>query len=118
MARIPLDGFLLSPVQKICRYPVQLKELLEHTPPGHPDHWQLERAVDAMKVTVQFINERKRKMESLEMLTMLQNSINDWQVTDDNFGNFRDEASVIIGGMQSLVGFSVIPKCIARFSMR
>ena len=52
MARISLEGFLLSPVQKICRYPVQLKELLEHTPPGHPDHPQLERAAESMKRTV------------------------------------------------------------------
>jgi len=27
------------------------------------------------------------------------------------FGYFRDEASVITGDMQSVVGFSVIPKC-------
>ena len=64
MARIPVEGFLLSPVQKICRYPVQLRELLEHTPSGHPDHPQLETAADLMKRTVQFVNERKRKMES------------------------------------------------------
>jgi len=81
MARIPLDGFLLSPVQKVCRYPVQLQELLEHTAPGHADHAQLQLAVDAMKRVVRFIDERKRKSESVEMLAMLQTSINDWQVT-------------------------------------
>jgi len=80
MARIPLEGILLSPVQKICRYPVQLKELLEHTPPGHPDHSQLERAADSMKRTVQFINEQKRKIESVESLMTWQDSVNDWQV--------------------------------------
>jgi len=89
MARIPLEGFLLSPVQKICRYPVQLKELLEHTPSGHPEHTpsghpdrpELERAADTMKRTVQFVNEQKRKMESVEMLVTWQNSVNDWQVS-------------------------------------
>ena len=80
MARIALDGFLLSPVQKVCRYPVQLKELLEHTPPGHPDRVHLQRAADVMKRVVRSIDERKRKAESVEMLAMLQNSINDWQV--------------------------------------
>jgi len=34
------------------------------------------------------------------------------------FGNFGNTANVIIGGMLSLVGFSVIPKCIVRFSLR
>jgi len=80
MARIPIDGFLLNPVQKICRYPVQLKELLEHTPPSHPDHPQLKEAADAMKRVVQFVNERKRKMEAVEMLMFWQQSVNDWQV--------------------------------------
>jgi len=81
MARLPLDSFLLSPVQKICRYPVQLTELLQHTPPAHDDHPHLRTAAESMKRVVRFINERKRKMESVEMLILWQNSINDWQVS-------------------------------------
>jgi len=34
------------------------------------------------------------------------------------FGNFKDKASVVIGDVQSLVGFAVIAKCIAQFSLR
>lgn len=31
LIEIPLDGYLLTPVQRICKYPLQLAELLKYT---------------------------------------------------------------------------------------
>lgn len=79
MIEIPLEGYLLVPVQKICQYPLQLKELIKLTPPNHPDYEPLISALEAMKLTACLINERKRKMESLEKLAMWQTTIAGWQ---------------------------------------
>ena len=80
MIEIPLEGFLLTPVQKICKYPLQLKELLKYTPKEHPDHQQTQRALDTMHHIATLINERKRKMESLEKLAQWQSRVDDWEV--------------------------------------
>ena len=80
MIEIPLEGFLLTPVQKICKYPLQLKELLKYTQLEHPDYANLQRALEMMKKTAMLINERKRKMESLEKLAQWQKTVAYWQV--------------------------------------
>ncbi|XP_033760813.1 uncharacterized protein LOC117342707 isoform X2 [Pecten maximus] len=82
MIEIPLEGFLLTPVQKICKYPLQLAELLKYTPPSHPDYHNVEGALEAMKKIAALINERKRKMESIEKLARWQQSVEDWQGPD------------------------------------
>ena len=81
MIEIPLEGFLLTPVQKICKYPLQLNELLKYTRPEHPDHQLLSRALIAMKRIAVLINERKRKMESLQKLEEWQELVQDWEVS-------------------------------------
>lgn len=77
---IPLEGFLLTPVQKICKYPLQLAELLKYTPPDHPDYDKVKDALTAMRKIATLINERKRKMESIEKIAAWQHSVADWAV--------------------------------------
>src|SRR6218665_578974 len=81
MIEIPLEGFLLTPIQKICKYPLQLKELIKYTWPSHPDYASLQVALETMKEIASLINERKRKMESLEKLAHWQTTVAAWQVS-------------------------------------
>ena len=81
MIEIPLEGFLLTPVQKICKYHLQLAELLKYTVPDHPDRPAVQGALDAMRSIATLINERKRKMESIEKLTAWQLGVDDWEVS-------------------------------------
>jgi len=80
MIAIPLEGFLLTPVQKICKYPLQLRELLCCTWTSHPDLRQLTEAVDVMRNITSLVNERKRKLDSIEKLIEWQSSVAQWQV--------------------------------------
>uniref|UniRef100_A0A6I8N9I9 Phosphatidylinositol 3,4,5-trisphosphate-dependent Rac exchanger 1 protein n=1 Tax=Ornithorhynchus anatinus TaxID=9258 RepID=A0A6I8N9I9_ORNAN len=76
---IPLEGYLLTPIQRICKYPLLLKELAKRTPGKHPDHPAVQNALQAMKTVCSNINETKRQMEKLEALEQLQSHIEGWE---------------------------------------
>ncbi|KAG9494402.1 hypothetical protein GDO78_001971 [Eleutherodactylus coqui] len=82
MIDISLDGFLLTPVQKICKYPLQLAELLKYTNPHHRDFADVEAALNAMKNVAKLINERKRRLENIDKIAHWQSSIEDWEGDD------------------------------------
>ncbi|XP_048197591.1 spermatogenesis-associated protein 13 isoform X1 [Perognathus longimembris pacificus] len=82
MIDIALDGFLLTPVQKICKYPLQLAELLKYTTQEHSDYNNIKAAYEAMKHVACLINERKRKLESIDKNARWQLSIVGWEGLD------------------------------------
>ncbi|XP_074716120.1 spermatogenesis-associated protein 13 isoform X3 [Strix uralensis] len=82
MIDIAIDGFLLTPVQKICKYPLQLAELLKYTTQEHSDYNNIKAAYEAMKNVACLINERKRRLESIDKIACWQVSIVDWEGPD------------------------------------
>ncbi|XP_062377094.1 uncharacterized protein spata13 [Sardina pilchardus] len=82
MIDISLAGFLLTPVQKICKYPLQLGELLKFTPKDHSDFRGVSDAYEAMKNVASLINERKRRLESIDTIAQWQVSILRWEGED------------------------------------
>ncbi|XP_072575929.1 spermatogenesis-associated protein 13 isoform X3 [Vulpes vulpes] len=82
MIDIAIDGFLLTPVQKICKYPLQLAELLKYTTQEHSDYNNIKAAYEAMKNVACLINERKRRLESIDKIARWQVSIVGWEGLD------------------------------------
>lgn len=79
MIDISLDGFLLTPIQKICKYPLQLGELLKYTRIDHLDYIPVTNAYACMQRVAQLVNETKRRFESLEQLITIQESFDGWE---------------------------------------
>nr|CAD2166709.1 unnamed protein product [Meloidogyne enterolobii] len=75
LPKLSLDAFLLTPVQRICRYPLQLLELLKATPPNHPDRLALELAQRTMKLIASKVNDGKRRVDAIQKIWLWQNSV-------------------------------------------
>uniref|UniRef100_A0A8C5FFQ5 Phosphatidylinositol-3,4,5-trisphosphate dependent Rac exchange factor 2 n=1 Tax=Gadus morhua TaxID=8049 RepID=A0A8C5FFQ5_GADMO len=76
---VPLEGYLVAPIQRICKYPLLLRELLKRTPKKHNDHGLVLEALQVMKAVCSNINEAKRQMEKLEVLEEWQSHIEGWE---------------------------------------
>lgn len=70
-----LQSFLIKPIQRVCKYPLLLRELIKHTPEEHPDYEPLEGAMAKIKSVVDNINEGQRTFEGLQRIIELQNVI-------------------------------------------
>ncbi|XP_059843226.1 rho guanine nucleotide exchange factor 4-like [Hypanus sabinus] len=81
MINLPLDGLLIMPVQKICKYPLLLKELLKVTQPSHPDYSNVKEAVVAMREVLDAINAEKGEDQE-DKLTKFQKSVLNWKGED------------------------------------
>eukprot|EP00053_Salpingoeca_punica_P008435 m.75740 g.75740 ORF g.75740 m.75740 type:complete len:661 (-) comp14605_c0_seq1:25-2007(-) len=78
---ISLEGYLLKPIQRICKYPLLLKELQKVTREDHPDFPSVDLALDSMREVAATINEEKRQSEQL---SQLQSSWDGWEGPDLN----------------------------------
>uniref|UniRef100_A0A4W6EL34 Intersectin 2a n=1 Tax=Lates calcarifer TaxID=8187 RepID=A0A4W6EL34_LATCA len=54
---MPLSSFLLKPMQRITRYPLLIKNILEHTPDGHADRGPLREALERAEELCSQVNE-------------------------------------------------------------
>ncbi|XP_049320055.1 intersectin-2b [Astyanax mexicanus] len=72
---MPLSSFLLKPMQRITRYPLHIKNILESTPDSHVDHSQLREALEKAEELCSQVNEGVREKENSDRLEWIQNHV-------------------------------------------
>jgi len=66
--RLSLRDYLIKPVQRICKYPLLLRELIKSTDASHPDYVKLTNALSKIQSVVAVVNERKDQEDSVEAM--------------------------------------------------
>ncbi|KAI9014890.1 hypothetical protein BC832DRAFT_176526 [Gaertneriomyces semiglobifer] len=79
---LDLGGFLIKPVQRICKYPLLIREILHYTDQRSPDYLLLKSAYDRIQGIVAIANEGARKADMLRRVADIQ-------------GNFADKVNIV-----------------------
>jgi hypothetical protein len=58
-----VSSFLIKPLQRICKYPLFIRELLKYTPMSHPDYQNLLIAYERIDDVIKEINEKTHNLE-------------------------------------------------------
>ncbi|CAL8313742.1 unnamed protein product [Lota lota] len=72
---MPLSSFLLKPMQRITRYPLLIKNILENTPEGHVDQGALREALERAEELCSQVNEGVREKENSDRLEWIQTHV-------------------------------------------
>jgi hypothetical protein len=70
-AGLDLASFLLKPIQRICKYPLLLREIMKNTPETDPDHKSVSSAIAAVNGVVTYVNNKQGEVEQKNKMTTL-----------------------------------------------
>jgi len=65
---LELDAFIIMPVQRICKYPLFFRELLEATPEDHPDTISLQNALSAVNNLLTLVDANSRESHNMRRM--------------------------------------------------
>ncbi|QSL66988.1 hypothetical protein MERGE_001375 [Pneumocystis wakefieldiae] len=95
-----LPSLLIKPIQRICKYPLLLKELLKYTDPSDPHYEELKQGMHAIKRVTDRVNETRRRQENEVVVMELERKIEDWKGHNvSNFGALLlEDVFIVIKG--------------------
>ncbi|EST05946.1 CDC24 calponin [Kalmanozyma brasiliensis GHG001] len=74
-----LPTFMIKPVQRICKYPLLLEQLLKKTPEDAPPYQELEEGLEVMRSITDKVNETSRLQENAQLVKELEWRVEDWK---------------------------------------
>jgi len=86
---LTLYSFLIKPVQRVCKYPLFIKDLLKHTPRESPDYAILQDSLVKLDDIVSHINEGTRRIENQQKVLEIQKKIE----LNEKLGVFKTSSS-------------------------
>ncbi|KAJ8329985.1 Guanine nucleotide exchange factor for Cdc42p [Batrachochytrium dendrobatidis] len=84
-----LQGYLIKPVQRICKYPLLLNELIKlSSPEAYPYYNELVAGKEAIMRVTERVNETKRVEENRHIKQDISDRVEDWKgLRLEDFGN-------------------------------
>ncbi|RGB32732.1 hypothetical protein C1646_733976 [Rhizophagus diaphanus] len=75
-----LPSLLIKPIQRICKYPLLLQELLKYSDKDETPYYdEIERGLKAIKRVADRVNETRRKQENEAVVKDLERRVEDWK---------------------------------------
>ena len=65
-------------MQRVLKYPLLLKDIIKHTANKHPEHATLPQALKTIQDAAKYINEAKRDLDNVKIITEIQTSLKDF----------------------------------------
>lgn len=92
---LELQSFILKPIQRLCKYPLLLKELIKTwSNDQDPNYNELVMASEAMKEVANQVNEAQRRSENIGFLQNLIERVGNWR----GF-NLKDQGDLLYHGI-------------------
>ncbi|GAA5888278.1 hypothetical protein JCM6882_008566 [Rhodosporidiobolus microsporus] len=92
-----LAPLLIKPVQRICKYPLLISQLLKNTPTTFPYYDELKAGLESIMRVTDKVNEEKRRKDNLQAVSDLANRVEDWKGHDiASFGELLLQETFVV----------------------
>lgn len=72
---LTLKDYLIKPIQRLCKYPLLLRELIRYTDDGHRDYQGLKEALEKIENVVTSVNAQQKTEEEVEEVAEILNKL-------------------------------------------